>query len=92
MTDRPIPDCVRTAWTPVAPLIADSSGKVINASTSSGAIPGASVITVTRGPIQIGKHVDRQLHDLPTAIGHQEQRQRCDQHTLMQGKGNDSVQ
>ncbi len=54
MTDSPVADWVRTAWTPVAPLIADSSGNVISASTSSGANPGASVITVTRGRFRSG--------------------------------------
>ena len=53
-TDSPTPDELRTACTPVAPLSADSSGKVISVSTSSGAMPGASVITVTRGRSRSG--------------------------------------
>ena len=50
----PTPDELRTACTPVAPLSTDSMGNVISDSTSSGAMPGASVITVTRGRLRSG--------------------------------------
>ena len=49
-----MPDELRTACTPVAPFRTDSSGKVTSVSTSSGASPGASVITVTRGRSRSG--------------------------------------
>ena len=49
-----MPDEVRTAWTPLAPLRTVSIGKVTRVSTSSGAIPGASVITTTRGRLRFG--------------------------------------
>jgi hypothetical protein len=41
--------------TPGRPLIAVSSGKLISCSTSSGAMPPASVITVTVGLLRSGK-------------------------------------
>ena len=55
ITDKPTPEELRTACTPVAPLSTDSSGKVTSVSTSSGARPGASVSTVTRGRLRSGK-------------------------------------
>ena len=55
ITDRPTPDELRTACTPVAPLRTDSRGNVISVSTSSGASPGASVMIVTRGRLRSGK-------------------------------------
>ncbi len=45
----------RTLRTPVAPFTAVSTGKVTSLSTSSGAIPWASVITVTVGAVRSGK-------------------------------------
>lgn len=45
----------RTRRTPVAPLTAVSIGKDTSASTSSGAIPCASVSTVTVGAVRSGK-------------------------------------
>jgi len=53
--DRPTPEVLRTRVTPGMPLSAVSSGKVISCSTSSGAIPPASVSTVTRGLLRSGK-------------------------------------
>jgi hypothetical protein len=41
--------------TPGRPLIAVSSGKLINCSTSSGAMPPASVISVMVGLLRSGK-------------------------------------
>ncbi len=49
-----MPDTERTRVTPGMPFIADSTGKVINCSTSSGAIPPASVISVTMGLLRSG--------------------------------------
>ncbi len=54
-TDRPRPDWLRTACTPVAPSTADSMGKVTCVSTSSGASSGTSVMTTTRGRSRSGK-------------------------------------
>ena len=45
----------RTPVTPCMPFIAVSSGKVMSCSTSSGAIPPASVIKVTVGRLRSGK-------------------------------------
>ena len=45
----------RTRRTPVAPFTAVSIGKVTSVSTSSGAIPWASVRTVTVGAVRSGK-------------------------------------
>src|SRR6056297_630191 len=45
----------RTRRTPVAPLTAVSSGKVTSVSPSSGAMPCASVRTVTVGAVRSGK-------------------------------------
>jgi hypothetical protein len=44
----------RTAETPVAPFSAVSTGNVTRASTSSGAMPGDSRNTVTRGRSRSG--------------------------------------
>jgi hypothetical protein len=52
--DRPMPDADRTRCTPVAPLSRYSSCRVTSVSTSSGARPGASVITVTVGRLRSG--------------------------------------
>ena len=49
MIDRPIPDTERTRVTPGMPFMLDSTGKVTSCSTSSGAMPPASVIRVTVG-------------------------------------------
>ena len=53
-TDSPNPDWLRTAFTPVAPSSADSSGYETSVSTSSGARPGHSVMTTTRGRSRSG--------------------------------------
>ena len=45
----------RTRRTPVAPFTAVSTGKVTSVSTSSGAMPCASVSTVTVGAVRSGK-------------------------------------
>ena len=44
-----------TLRTPVAPFTAVSKGKVTSLSTSSGAMPSASVITTTVGALRSGK-------------------------------------
>ena len=49
-----MPEAERTRRTPVAPLTADSSGKVTSASTSWGARPCASVRMVTVGAVRSG--------------------------------------
>ena len=49
-----MPLLLRTASTPLAPLNVVSNGNVISVSTSSGAIPGASVMTTTRGRFKFG--------------------------------------
>ncbi|MBA7579998.1 hypothetical protein ES708_21884 [subsurface metagenome] len=53
--ENPIVELERTLRIPVAPLTAVSIGKVTNRSTSSGAIPCASVITTTVGAFRSGK-------------------------------------
>ena len=53
-TDSPTPDDERTRRTPVAPFNWYSSGLVTSTSTSSGASPGASVISVTVGRLRSG--------------------------------------
>src|SRR3972149_12160616 len=54
-TEMPIPDAERTLRTPVAPFTEDSMGNETNASTSCGARPCASVMTVTVGAVRSGK-------------------------------------
>src|SRR6056297_2681423 len=53
--DTPFAVDDRTRRTPVAPLTDVSMGMVTRRSTSSGAIPCASVITVTVGAVKSGK-------------------------------------
>ena len=53
--EKPVDDEDLTRRTPVAPLSAVSIGNVTVFSTSSGAIPGASVITTTVGAFRSGK-------------------------------------
>jgi hypothetical protein len=53
--DSPMPEAERTRVTPWAPFMADSMGKVTRVSTSSGARPWASVMTVTVGRFRSGK-------------------------------------
>jgi hypothetical protein len=53
--DRPTPDTERTRVTPGMPFMLDSTGKVTSCSTSSGAMPPASVISVTVGLLRSGK-------------------------------------
>lgn len=55
MIDRPMPETERTRVTPGMPFIPDSIGKVTSCSTSSGAMPPASVISVTVGLLRSGK-------------------------------------
>ena len=55
MTEMPAPDTERSRLTPGEPLSDDSRGKVTSSSTSSGAQPGASVMTVTLGAERSGK-------------------------------------
>jgi hypothetical protein len=55
MKDRPALDVERTDSTPGRPFIAVSSGKVMSCSTSSAAMPPASVKTVTVGLFRSGK-------------------------------------
>ena len=50
-----MPDADRTRRTSLAPFIADSMGNVTSVSTSSGASPWASVMTVTVGRFRLGK-------------------------------------
>jgi hypothetical protein len=50
-----MPDTERTRVTPGRPFTAASIGKVTNCSTSSGAMPSASVIRVTVGLSRAGK-------------------------------------
>src|SRR5262245_22476180 len=61
ITDRPAPETERTCRRPAVPPSTVSSGTVTSCSTSSGARPGASVMTVTVGcrPFSFG------LSDLP---------------------------
>ena len=51
----PGPETERMRRTPDAPFSADSIGNVTSSSTSSGASPCASVITVTVGAVRSGK-------------------------------------
>ena len=53
-TENPVVDEERTLRTPVAPFTEVSMGKVTNCSTSSAAIPSASVITTTVGALRSG--------------------------------------
>lgn len=53
-TENPVVDDERTLRTSVAPFTAVSIGKVTVRSTSSEAIPGASVITTTVGALRSG--------------------------------------
>ncbi len=53
--DSPMPEAERTRRTPLAPFMAASIGKVTRVSTSSGARPCASVMTVTVGRFRSGK-------------------------------------
>src|SRR5918996_865249 len=55
MTEIPVAVEDRTRRIPAAPLTAVSIGNVIKVSTSSGAIPWASVMTVTEGAVRSGK-------------------------------------
>src|SRR5918995_3730075 len=55
MTEIPVAVEDRTRRTPEAPLTAVSIGNVTNVSTSSGAIPCASVMIVTEGAVRSGK-------------------------------------
>ena len=54
-SDRPTPEVLRTRVTPGMPLSAVSIGKVTSCSTSSGAMPPASVSTVIKGLLRSGK-------------------------------------
>ena len=54
-TEKPVVDEERTRRTLVAPLTAVSIGKVTNCSTSSAAMPPASVMTTTVGAFRSGK-------------------------------------
>ena len=54
-TENPVVEDERTLRTPVAPFTAVSIGKVTSCSTSSAAIPPASVITTTVGAFRSGK-------------------------------------
>ena len=53
-TENPVAEEERTRRTPVAPLTAVSTGKVTRRSTSSAAMPLASVITTTVGAFRSG--------------------------------------
>ena len=54
-TEKPVVDEERTRRTPVAPFTAVSMGKVTSCSTSSAAMPLASVMTTTVGAFRSGK-------------------------------------
>ena len=54
-TEKPAVDEERTRRTPVAPFTAVSMGNVTSCSTSSGAMPEASVMTTTVGALRSGK-------------------------------------
>ena len=54
-TEKPVVDEERTRRTPVAPLTAVSMGNVTSCSTSSAAMPPASVMTTTVGAFRSGK-------------------------------------
>ena len=54
-TEKPVADDERTRRTCVAPLTAVSMGNVTSCSTSSAAMPLASVITTTVGALRSGK-------------------------------------
>ncbi len=56
-TEKPVVDCERTRRTSVAPLSEVSIGKVTSRSTSSAAIPCASVMTTTVGAFEVGEYV-----------------------------------
>ena len=53
-TENPVVEELRTLRTPVEPLTAVSMGKVTSCSTSSAAIPLASVMTTTVGALRSG--------------------------------------
>ena len=53
--EKPVVDDERTRLTPAAPLTLVSMGKVTSCSTSSGAMPFASVMTTTVGAVRSGK-------------------------------------
>ena len=52
--DSPTPETERTRVTPGMPFMPDSMGKLTSCSTSSGAMPPASVISVTVGLFRSG--------------------------------------
>ena len=52
--EKPVVEEERTRLTPAAPFTDVSSGKVMSRSTSSGAMPFASVITTTVGALRSG--------------------------------------
>jgi hypothetical protein len=54
MNDRPALEVERTLSTPGRPFMAVSSGKVMSCSTSSAAMPPASVMRVTVGLLRSG--------------------------------------
>ena len=54
MKDRPALEVERTLSTPGRPFMLVSSGKVMSCSTSSAAMPPASVMTVTVGLFRSG--------------------------------------
>ncbi|MNN95901.1 hypothetical protein D3C81_2147870 [compost metagenome] len=55
MKDSPLLETERTLSTPGRPFMVVSSGKVISCSTSSAAMPPASVMMVTVGLFRSGK-------------------------------------
>ncbi|MNR44832.1 hypothetical protein D3C85_1636190 [compost metagenome] len=55
MNDSPLLETERTLSTPGRPFMVVSSGKVISCSTSSAAMPPASVMMVTVGLFRSGK-------------------------------------
>ena len=64
--DKPIAEIERTLRTLAAPFIADSIGKLIKSSASSGAIPWVSVRMVTVGAVKSGKTSTGILSDIYT--------------------------
>ena len=87
ITDSPMPEELRTACTPVAPLAPTPAGSVTSVSTSSGRQARGLGHNRDARPVQVGKNVDRQVVQDEPAVDQHDQGDGDRQQPVPQGRG-----
>ena len=88
----PTPEELRTAWTPVAPLRAASSGKGNQGLDFLGRHARHFGHHRDARAVQVGEHVDGQVIQVPAAVPEHENRRGDDEQPMMQRKTDNGIE